>query len=221
MPIKFIKGNIFNSKAQTVVNTVNCVGVMGKGIALVFKLRYPKMFDIYRQYCKDRHIGIGKLWLYKGEEKHPWVLNFPTKYHWKYPSKLEYLEKGLDKFVQSYKEKGITSVAFPLLGAHNGGLDKEQVLSLMISYLDNCDIPIEIYEYDPDGRDDLFDLFKQKWNKKSEEDILEGTGIRKDRIITISDQINCSNIKSMIGLIKSKGIGIRTIEKCFRFIIEE
>lgn len=66
--ITFVKGNIFNTKAQTVVNTVNCVGVMGKGIALVYKLRYPKMFDIYKEYCHQHLIGIGKLWIYKGDK---------------------------------------------------------------------------------------------------------------------------------------------------------
>lgn len=100
--ITFVKGNIFNTKAQTVVNTVNCVGVMGKGIALVYKLRYPKMFDIYKEYCHQHLIGIGKLWIYKGDKNDPWVLNFPTKFHWKYPSKYEYVEKGLQKFVETY-----------------------------------------------------------------------------------------------------------------------
>lgn len=93
--ITFHKGNIFNSQTQTIVNTVNCVGVMGKGIALVFKLRYPEMFDKYKVFCQSKMIGIGKLWLYKSEESTQWVLNFPTKFHWKYPSKIEYLEAGL------------------------------------------------------------------------------------------------------------------------------
>ena len=110
--ITFIKGNIFNTKAQTVVNTVNCVGVMGKGIALVYKLRYPKMYDIYKDYCRQHLINIGKLWIYKGDENDPWVLNFPTKFHWKYPSKYEYIEKGLAKFVESYESHGVTSIAF-------------------------------------------------------------------------------------------------------------
>ena len=130
--ITIINGNIFNTKAQTIVNTVNCVGVMGKGIALVFKLRYPSMFDIYQDFCKQGLIGIGKLWIYKGDARDPWVLNFPTKTHWKLPSKYEYIEKGLQKFVETYKEKGITSIAFPLLGANNGGLDGKKVEELMI-----------------------------------------------------------------------------------------
>jgi O-acetyl-ADP-ribose deacetylase (regulator of RNase III) len=217
--VEFIEGNIFNSKAQTVVNTVNCVGVMGKGIALVFKLRYPQMFDLYKQHCKDKLINIGTLWLYKGEENHPWVLNFPTKFHWKYPSKVEYLEKGLAKFVQTYEDKGITSIAFPLLGTHNGGLDKTLVLDLMYSYLGQCDIPIEIYEYNPSAPDDLFEGFKKIWNQKSIEEIKAATKIRIDRIQTISDRVNSSEVHSMIDLIKSKDIGAKTMEKCFQFII--
>ena len=167
MAIIFIKGNIFNSKAQTIVNTVNCVGVMGKGIALVFKLRYPKMFDLYKEHCKSKLIGIGKLWLYKGEENAPWVLNFPTKFHWKYPSKIEYLEKGLQKFYSTYKDQGISSVAFPLLGTHNGGLDKQVVLNLMEVYLSKCEIDIEIYEYVPEAVDDLYEHFASNWSKFS------------------------------------------------------
>jgi len=219
MEIKLIQGNIFNSKAQTIVNTVNCVGVMGKGIALVFKLRYPKMFDIYRQHCKSKLINIGKLWLYRGEENAPWVLNFPTKFHWKYPSKMEYLEKGLAKFVDTYKEQNITSIAFPLLGTHNGGLDKTEVIKLMNSYLSKCEIPIEVYEYDPLAVDDLFDSFASNWKSYNPEQIKKATGIRMDRIEKITQLIDSGNIHSMIALINEPGIGIKTMEQCFQFVM--
>lgn len=162
--ISIVSGNIFNTKAQTVVNTVNCVGVMGKGIALVFKLRYPFMFEVYQKYCRQNLISVGKLWIYKGDINDPWVLNFPTKTHWKLPSEYEYIERGLQKFVETYKEKGITSIAFPLLGANNGGLNKDKVMEIMTTYLSKCDIPVEIYEYDPSAPDDLFENFKTKWN---------------------------------------------------------
>jgi O-acetyl-ADP-ribose deacetylase (regulator of RNase III) len=221
MAIKYIKGNIFNSKTQTIVNTVNCVGVMGKGIALVFKLRYPKMYDLYKQHCDSKLIGIGKLWLYRGEVDDQWVLNFPTKYHWKYPSKIEYLEKGLEKFVATYEDQKITSIAFPLLGSHNGGLNKEVVLELMYSYLGQCNIDIEIYQYQPDGRDDLYDTFASNWSLLSLEEIKARTGIRKDKIEKIDDIISSGVVKSMIGLINEKGIGMKTLEKCFRFVTEK
>ena len=221
MSIKVIKGNIFNTKAQTIVNTVNCVGVMGKGIALVYKLRYPPMFDLYSEYCKSKLIGIGKLWLYKGEEDAPWVLNFPTKYHWKYPSKIEYIEKGLQKFVDTYRTKGITSVAFPMLGTHNGGLDKNAVLTVMENYLGQCDIPIEIYDYAPNASDDLFETFKSKWNAIPSEDKKKVTGIRTQKQIdTIEDAVNSDVVKSMIALIEYKGIGLKTMERCFKLVMQ-
>ncbi len=212
------KGNLFNSNCQTLVNTINCVGAMGKGLALVFKLRYPAMFDLYRSHCQKGLISPGTLWLYKRDPSYAWVLNFPTKYHWKYPSKLEYLEKGLDKFLQTYKAQGIQSIAFPLLGTDNGGLDKEEVLNLMQCYLSQCEIPVEIYEYDPSARDDLFESFKAKWEKREVAEIIIETGIRKDRIITISERLASGEVSSMIGLIESKGISLKTIEKCFAYI---
>lgn len=218
--IQVVKGNIFNSKAQTIVNTVNCVGVMGKGIALVFRLRYPMLFDEYVQLCKKHLITPGKLWIYKGEQDAPWVLNFPTKFHWKYPSKIEYIEKGLVKFVDTYQEKGITSIAFPLLGTHNGGLEKEEVLSLMERYLDKCNIPIEIYEYDPNAPDDLFELFKSKWNDIPKDQLKGITGIRTQKQIdTIDAAVNSGSIKSMISLIEYPGVGLVTMQRCFKLVM--
>jgi len=218
--INIIHGNIFNTKAQTIVNTVNCVGVMGKGIALVFKLRYPNMFDQYQSLCNQRMISVGKLWIYKGDDKDPWVLNFPTKTHWKLPSEYNYIESGLKKFVDTYKEKGITSIAFPLLGAFNGGLDKDKVLEIMISYLSQCDIPIEIYQYDPQAPDDLFETFKLKWNQIPVPNKKKQLGIRTQKQIdTIETAINVDNIKSMIALIEYKGIGLTTMQKCFRLVM--
>lgn len=144
MSIQIIENkDIFQSEAQTLVNTVNCVGVMGKGIAQRFKGEYPEMFEQYVQICKNGLLNVGKLWLYKTENK--WILNFPTKTDWRYPSKIEYLEVGLKKFVSTYKSKGITSVAFPLLGASNGKIDPEISLNIMKKYLQECDIPVYIY----------------------------------------------------------------------------
>ena len=218
--VSIIDGNIFNTKAQTIVNTVNCVGVMGKGIALVFELRYPNMFEIYQDYCNQKLIAIGKLWIYKGEPSAPWVLNFPTKTHWKLPSEYEYIEKGLQKFVDTYKEKGITSIAFPLLGANNGGLDKDKVMSIMISYLSQCDIPVEIYQYDPLAADDLFESFKAKWNEIPNADKKKRLGIRQQKQIdTIDKAVNIDNVKSMIALIEYPGIGLATMQKCFRLVM--
>lgn len=89
-----------DSTAQTLVNTLNCVGVMGKGVAKEFKERDPEMFRAYKKICDAKLLAPGKLWLWRG--RHGLVLNFPTKLHWRNPSRLEWIEAGLQKFVKSY-----------------------------------------------------------------------------------------------------------------------
>lgn len=140
--IKYVTGDIFKSETQTIVNTVNCVGAMGAGIALEFKNRYPNMFYSYKKICDTNQLKPGLLYLWKKEEK--WILNFPTKNHFKDPSCLEYIEEGLIKFKNTYKEKGITSISFPKLGCGKGGLNFKDVKPLMEKYL-NLDIDVEIY----------------------------------------------------------------------------
>ncbi len=143
--IYYIKGNMFDSPAQVLVNTVNTVGVMGKGLALTFKKIYPDMYEKYKDYCEKKEITIGKLYLYKTKGK--WILNFPTKTTWRKPSKLEYIEAGLKKFVDTYKIRKIKSIAFPMLGCGNGGLNFEkEVKPLMDKYLSKLD-NINIYVY--------------------------------------------------------------------------
>ncbi len=141
--IEYIEGDIFSSPAQVIVNTVNTVGVMGKGLALAFKQRYPEMFACYRTACEKRQLKIGKLMLWYAPDH--WILLFPTKEHWRNPSKLEYIENGLIKFVNTYADKNITSIAFPRLGCGNGELNWDDVRPLMERYLKP--LPIDIYIY--------------------------------------------------------------------------
>ncbi len=136
--------SIFESTAQTLVNTVNCVGVMGKGIAKEFKDRHPQMFEVYKRICDQGLLEPGKLWLWKSEDH--WVLNFPTKKHWRHPAKFEWIEWGLQKFVSAYEQQGIREISFPRLGCGNGGLDWEDVRPLMERYL--ADLPINVYIHD-------------------------------------------------------------------------
>lgn len=136
--------DIFQTQCKTIVNPINCVGVMGKGIALEMKKRYEDMFVKYFEFCSHKMIDIGKLWLYKTDEK--WILNFPTKKDWKDKSEYDYIELGMKKFFETYQEKGIETIAFPMLGCGNGGLDKNIVLEIMTKYLIKCkNLNIEIY----------------------------------------------------------------------------
>ena len=149
--IRYIEGDIFKSPAQVIVNTVNTVGVMGKGIALEFKKRYPDMFQAYRDICDRKKLKTGSLMLYY--EPDHWVLLFPTKENWRNPSRMEYIEAGLAKFCRTYAEKGITSVAFPKLGCGNGELNWSEVQPVMEKYL--RDLPIDIYIYLGTGPDPI------------------------------------------------------------------
>lgn len=145
--ITYVKGSLFESPAQVLVNTVNTEGVMGKGVALRFKQIYPEMFREYQELCEQGKLKIGTLHIYRGGRRN-WVVNFPTKVHWRHPSKVEYLEKGLATFVRVYAEAGIHSVAFPPLGCGNGQLDfATQVQPLMEKYL--RPLPIDVFIYPP------------------------------------------------------------------------
>lgn len=142
--LEFRHGNVLNSEMQTLVNTVNTVGVMGKGIALQFKKHYPKMYEEYRALCKSGKLTTGQLHLYKAVDH--WILNFPTKRHYRYPSKLEYVEEGLIRLRDTYAELGIESLALPALGCGQGGLSWPDVRALIERYLGDLPIPIEVYE---------------------------------------------------------------------------
>jgi O-acetyl-ADP-ribose deacetylase (regulator of RNase III) len=140
--------SVLESSAQTLVNTVNCVGVMGKGIAKAFKDRDPAMFAAYKAICDRKLLQPGKLWLWQGTDG--WVLNFPTKIHWRNPSRLEWIEAGLEKFVAEYAKRGIKEISFPRLGCGNGGLDWHDVKPVMEHYLSDLDIPVYIHDYTVD-----------------------------------------------------------------------
>ncbi|MCI7675089.1 MAG: macro domain-containing protein [Phascolarctobacterium sp.] len=139
----YLEGDIFTSPAQCIVNTVNIVGVMGKGIALAFKEKYPDMFAEYKKACTEGILNIGNLMIWRADDYV--LLLFPTKEHWRGKSKIEYIERGLQKFVEIYEREDIKSIAFPKLGCGNGGLDWEEVRPVMEKYLKP--LPIDIYIY--------------------------------------------------------------------------
>jgi len=142
--VKVFFGDILNSKAQTLVNTVNCVGIMGKGIALEFKEQFPDMFNDYVERCNRNEVRLGKPYLFK-KLTPPWILNFPTKGHWRSVSRIEDIVKGLKYLLQHYKEWGITSLAVPPLGCGQGQLEWKIVGSTLYRYLSQLGIPVELY----------------------------------------------------------------------------
>ncbi|WP_017220146.1 macro domain-containing protein [Moritella dasanensis] len=213
MNLRVINGNIFTTDCQVIVNTINCVGVMGAGIALECRLRYPDMYKKYILLCKNNNIDIGLLWIYKSTDK--WVLNFPTKRDWKHPSKKEYLHQGLSKFVKTYAEKGIESIAFPLLGADKGGIQQEESLEIMKSYLEDLSIKVEIYRYDPKSKDDLYEKTKLWLFSNDLDFISSSTKLRKDYVVKVINAMQSNDITQLNQLARIDGIGLKTLEKIF------
>jgi len=127
--IVLAKGDLLTADVDALVNTVNCVGVMGKGIALQFKRRFPGVFKAYEAACKRGDVQIGRMFVVPTEQMSgpKYVVNFPTKQHWRSPSRLEYIDEGLKDLVKVVGQLGIRSIAIPPLGAGNGGLDWEDV----------------------------------------------------------------------------------------------
>jgi O-acetyl-ADP-ribose deacetylase (regulator of RNase III)/uncharacterized protein YwgA len=142
--VKVVQGNLFDSNAQTLVNTVNTVGVMGKGVALEFRRRFPDMYDDYVRRCEAREVQLGRPYLYKGLQP-PFVLNFPTKKHWRSPSRLEDIVRGLQYVQEHYEEWGVTSLAVPPLGCGHGQLEWRVVGPVLYQELRTLPIPVELY----------------------------------------------------------------------------
>ncbi len=137
-------GDVLSANAQTLVNTVNCVGVMGKGVALAFKQRFPEMFRDYAERCRAGQVRLGEPYLFRPLVE-PWILNFPTKDHWRSVSRLSDLEAGLDYLASHLTQWGITSLAVPPLGCGQGGLDWPTVGPVLYHRLEELAIPVILY----------------------------------------------------------------------------
>ena len=148
--ITYRHGNLLQSDAEALVNTVNCVGVMGKGIALQFKQAFPLNFSAYQKACKADAVQPGKMLVIDtGNLINPrWIINFPTKTHWRAQSQIEHIEQGLADLVRVIREYGMQSIALPPLGCGNGGLDWQRVQPLIEASL--AALPdVEIWVYPP------------------------------------------------------------------------
>lgn len=141
--VTLIKGNLFASHMQTIVNTVNCVGVMGKGIALAFKNKFPDMYEDYKSRCNRREVRTGYPYLYRSLTHQ--IILFPTKEHWRENSKLTYVTEGLAKILENKERWNLQSLAIPPLGCGNGKLDWGVVRPIMVRELSKLGIPVEIY----------------------------------------------------------------------------
>lgn len=217
MAVNIIRGNIFNTSCDYIVNPVNCVGVMGAGLALEFKLRYPEMFSKYEVLCKKGMLDIGKLWIHKTNTKN--ILAFPTKKHWRHPSRIEYLEIGLQKFRDTYLEKNISSIAFPILGGGKGGIDSEVSKKIMLDYLNDLDLIVEIYSYTETVKDDFFEKFKNILLSKNASIVSIESKVQKKYVDAVFEELMYGAACQFSQLLAIKGVSTKTVEKLYEFSI--
>jgi O-acetyl-ADP-ribose deacetylase (regulator of RNase III) len=148
--MKFLQGNLLDARTDALVNTVNTVGVMGKGIALMFKEAFPANFRAYEAACKDKEVRVGHMFVTENPafEGPRWIINFPTKKHWRQPSKMEWILEGLRDLKRVIAEHDIRSIALPPLGAGNGGLDWREVRPEIEHALGDLE-GVEVLVYEP------------------------------------------------------------------------
>jgi O-acetyl-ADP-ribose deacetylase (regulator of RNase III) len=147
--IRYTQGNLLDASTEAVVNTVNEVGVMGKGIALMFREAFPENTAAYQAACKRDEVRVGTMLVTENRDLHGprWLINFPTKKHWRQPSRMEWITDGLKDLARVIAEKRIRSIALPPLGCGNGGLEWSQVRKEIETALGNLpDVAVAVYE---------------------------------------------------------------------------
>ena len=161
--LKLIQGDILKADAEALVNTVNCVGVMGRGIALQFRKAFPENFKLYKSVCDAEQLKPGQVLVcdLNRFENPRYIINFPTKKHWKGGSKIEYIESGLKALVDEIKKRGIQSIAIPPLGCGLGGLDWQQVRPIIEKAFEALD-GVDVLLYEPSGAPEAEVMVKEK-----------------------------------------------------------
>ncbi len=147
--LEYKQGNLLEAKAEALVNTVNCVGVMGKGIALQFKKAFPENFHYYEKACRNKQVQLGQMFIVSTDsfENPKYIINFPTKFDWRGKSKLEDIQAGLEALVKDVKRLGIRSIAIPPLGCGNGGLEWAEVSPLIeAAFAEMPDVQVIVFE---------------------------------------------------------------------------
>jgi O-acetyl-ADP-ribose deacetylase (regulator of RNase III) len=157
--IALTRGNVLKADAEALVNTVNCVGVMGKGIALQFKKAFPENFKAYEAACRKSEVQMGRMFVFEtGQMFNPrYIINFPTKHHWRGKSRYEDVEAGLEALVREVWERNIRSVAIPPLGCGLGGLQWKRVRAIIEQAF--AGLPeVEVRLFEPKGSPDAGDM---------------------------------------------------------------
>jgi len=207
------RASIFDSDHECLVNTVNTMGAMGRGLALDFRFRVPEMYEEYKQLCHSKQIRIGKYWIYdRSNRLGKRILNFPTKVHYANPSKLSYVIEGLQYFKENYKEDKIDSIAFPLLGARNGRLLFGDVYGVMRKHL--SDLPIDITVFLGNDKPDRFTVdVVDIINKSSDDFLISSLDFNENQIEKLRSSIN--KVISLADLLETAIFDYEQVQKIY------
>lgn len=210
--IYYTKKSIFNIQTDAIVNTINCKGFMGKGIALEFSLRYPDLLIKYQQKCQKNEINIGKMFYYKTDNQI--IVNFPTKDDFKLPSQYDWIKKGIKDFKNTYKFHNIASIAFPPLGCGNGELNFNIVKKIIEEELvmEPIDIYICLDTNSAEGKE--LEMIKN-FNDTRIEDFIDIIEIPKTQSTLLVKYQN--KIKRFYEIQNIEGIGTTTYKKLHNY----
>lgn len=217
-----IKGNIFLSDADAITITVNCEGVMGAGIALEARLRWPDLFERYRTECTAGHVEPGHLlwWVDPLPDAHlPEVVCFPTKDRWRAPSRIEFIRSGLSTLALEYRERGIASIAMPHLGCSHGGLEWPVVRDEILRELGACDgFRVELWEFDPEADDPWFDRLVASAKGRTEPEVAELLGLTPAQARALLSALENPRVKGLAALQQARGVGEKTLVRIYEYL---
>ena len=215
--IYYFEGTVFNTEAQAIVNTINCKGFMGAGLALEFKLRYPEMYKEYKLKSQRNEIKTGVVSYYETKDGKI-IVNFPTKYDFRYPSRIKWIEQGLDDFVKTYKKIGIGSVAFPLLGTNKGGLNSETVKKIMVEKLAEIDIVVYICLDEKKEAEGIEKKMVESINSMPSDKLKELIKLSSKQVKNICNDRPYDRFREIT---QTQSIGEKTYSKLFRYFLEK
>jgi O-acetyl-ADP-ribose deacetylase (regulator of RNase III) len=215
-----LTGNIFSSSAEAIVITVNCEGVMGAGIALDAKNRWPEIYDMYSKRCELDGFHVGEImWADLVSKK---VALFPSKKLWRAPSKLSYLSDGLDTLRTDIDRMSITSIALPHLGCSNGGLTWSEVKPLIVEKLSRIDgLLVELWKFEQNFVDQDFKKFREVFLSLNPTDASSWVSFSKNTEKFIRQVLSESELINFVQLAEVKGIGKKTLEKIYKAALSD
>ncbi len=210
-----LTGNIFSSEAEAIVITVNCEGVMGAGIALDAKNRWPMIYDSYSKKCELNKFQIGDVIWDQADSKQ--VALFPSKNLWRAPSKISFLRVGLETLRTDIICKSITSIALPHLGCSNGGLTWSDVKPLIVEKLSDIEeLTIELWKFDQNFIDQDFEKFRKVFLLLNNKEASTWVNLSKSIEKLIREILSNSELTNFIQLSEMRGIGNKTLEKIYK-----